>query len=161
MAKRFIFRFETLLRLRQQKEDLQKRVVAVRMRQIQQLQDRHALLIERIGQQSDAIREHMRLGPLDGDALRWSRDWLVRLRQGVLETDAEIATQRAILAQERAALVESRREAEVMSRLRERQKESYVALLEREEQRAADDLNTMRFARATLREGDEAFQNEE
>ncbi len=155
MAGRFNFRFETLLRLRQQKEDLQKRVVAVRMRQIQQLQDRHGLLTERIGQHGDSIREHLRQGQVDVDALRWARHWLVRLRQGVLETDAEIATHRAILAQERAALVESRKEAMVMSRLRERQKESYVAQLERDEQMETDDLNTMRFARMAMREGDE------
>jgi hypothetical protein len=43
----------------------------------------------------------------------------------------------------------------VMSRLKDRQKETYVAQLEREEQLETDDLNTMRFARIALREGDE------
>lgn len=155
MAGRFNFRFETLLRLRRQKEDLQKRVVALRLRQIQQLQERHALLSERIGQQGDALREQLLGGEIDVDALRWARHWLVRLRQGVLETDAEIATHRAILAQERAALVEARKEAKVMERWRERQKETYVAQLEREEQMQTDELNMMRFARMAMEKGDE------
>jgi flagellar export protein FliJ len=155
MAGRFQFRFETLLRLRQQKEDLQKRVVAARIQQIQQLQERHELLSARIAQQSEAIRGQLRDGTIDVDVLRSARHWLVRLRQGVLQTDAEIAAHRAILAQERLALVESRKEAEVMARLRLRQEAAFVAQLEREEQLETDDLNTMRFARAALREGDE------
>lgn len=155
MAGRFHFRFETLLRLRQQKEDMHKRIVALRLRQIQQLQERHDLLSERIGQQGDAIRGQLRQQEIDVDALRWARHWLVRLRQGILETDAEIATQRAILAQERAALVESRKEAKVLERWRERQKEAYVAQLEREEQMQTDELNTMRFARLAMEKGDE------
>jgi flagellar FliJ protein len=155
MAGRFHFRFETLLRLRQQKEDLQKRIVAARMRQIQQLQERHSLLTQRLGQQGDEIRAQLQQGRLEVDALRGARHWMVRLRQGLLETDAEIAAHRAILAQERAALVDSRKEAMVMSRLRDRQKEAFVAQLEREEQLETDDLNTMRFARIALREGDE------
>ena len=155
MAGRFRFRFETILRLRRQKEDLQKRVVAARIRQIQQLQERHALLTTRIAQEGEALRGHLREGMVDVDALRSARHWLVRLRQGVLQTDAEIAAHRAILAQERVALVESRKEAEVMARLRLRQETTFVAQLEREEQLETDDLNTMRFARWAQREGDE------
>ncbi|HKQ48350.1 MAG TPA: flagellar export protein FliJ [Phycisphaerae bacterium] len=155
MAGRFRFRFETILRLRRQKEDLQKRVVAARVRQIQQLQERHALLTTRIAQEGEALRGQLREGMVDVDALRSARHWLVRLRQGVLQTDAEIAAHRAILAQERVALVESRKEAEVMSRLRLRQEETFIAQLEREEQLETDDLNTMRFARWAQREGDE------
>lgn len=155
MAGRFHFRFETILRLRRQKEDLQKRVVAARIRQIQQLQERHELLTTRIAQQGEALRGQLREGTIDVDALRCARHWLVRLRQGVLQTDAEIAAHRAILAQERVALVESRKEAEVMSRLRLRQETTFVAQLERDEQLETDDLNTMRFARWAQREGDE------
>lgn len=155
MAGRFRFRFETILRLRRQKEDLQKRVVAARIRQIQQLQERHALLTTRIAQEGEALRGQLREGMVDVDALRSARHWLVRLRQGVLQTDAEIAAHRAILAQERVALVESRKEAEVMARLRLRQETTFVAQLEREEQLETDDLNTMRFARWAQREGDE------
>ena len=155
MAGRFHFRFETLLRLRRQKEDLQKRVVAARVRQIQQLQERHGLLTTRIAQQSESIRGQLREGTVDVDTLRSARHWLVRLRQGVLQTDAEIAAHRAILAQERVALVESRKEAEVMARLRLRQEATFVAQLEREEQLETDDLNTMRFARIARAEGDE------
>ena len=155
MAGRFRFRFETILRLRRQKEDLQKRVVAARVRQIQQLQERHALLTTRIAQEGEALRGQLREGMVDVDALRSARHWLVRLRQGVLQTDAEIAAHRAILAQERVALVESRKEAEVMARLRLRQETTFVAQLEREEQLETDDLNTMRFARWAQREGDE------
>ena len=155
MAGRFRFRFETILRLRRQKEDLQKRVVAARIRQIQQLQERHTLLTTRIAQEGEALRGQLREGMVDVDALRSARHWLVRLRQGVLQTDAEIAAHRAILAQERVALVESRKEAEVMARLRLRQETTFVAQLERDEQLETDDLNTMRFARWAQREGDE------
>lgn len=155
MAGRFAFRFETLLRLRKQREDERKRVVAARLRQIGELMERRNNLVTAIDGQTDSLRSALRGGTVDVDQVRWGRHWLTHLRRGVLDTDAELSGQRAMLAQERATLVEARKDTEVLARLRERRLEAWSAEAARREQIESDEMNTLRFAHASLTESED------
>lgn len=150
MATKFKFRFETLLKLRERREDQAKRAVALRLRQIMELEDRHHRLEDQISQQTDAVREVLVGGSLNVDDLKMARHWLVRLRQGVLQTDAEIAGQKAILAQERAALALARKDARILENLKDRQYSTFAAQLQRQEQLELDEMSVTRFAHAQL-----------
>lgn len=153
MSDRFTFRFETLLKLRARAEDEAKRAVGRRMREIIRLEDRRLLLERRIVEETREIRFSLTGGrALDVDHVRQGRHWLARLRQGVLTTDAEIATQRAVLAQERAALFEARKRARILETVRDRQYLTFAAQLRRREQREQDEMNVTRFAHAMMRE---------
>ncbi len=154
MAKRFTFRLETLLHVRRLREDERKRVVAARLRDIRTLQDRRRFLHEEVDRQTLSIRDSLRRQHADVDRLKLGRYWILRLRRGALETDAQIASQRAILAQERASLAEARKEAKVLSRLRERQQEAYMAGVNRREQLELDEMNVSRFAHAVIARGE-------
>ncbi|MBI5763867.1 MAG: flagellar FliJ family protein [Planctomycetes bacterium] len=155
MAGRFAFRFETLLRLRKQREDERKRVVAARLRRISELMERRNNLLSAIDGQTDSLRSALRGGAVDVDQVRWGRHWLTHLRRGVLDTDAELSGQRAMLAQERATLVEARKDTEVLARLRERRLEAWSAEAARREQIESDEMNTLRFAHASLTESED------
>lgn len=155
MAGRFAFRFETLLRLRKQREDERKRVVAARLRQIGDLMERRNNLLTAIDGQTDSLRSALRGGTVDVDQVRWGRHWLTHLRRGVLDTDAELSGQRAMLAQERATLVEARKDTEVLARLRERRLEAWNVEAARREQIESDEMNTLRFAHASLTESED------
>lgn len=155
MAGRFAFRFETLLRLRKQREDERKRVVAARLRQIGELMERRNNLLTAIDGQTDSLRSALRGGTVDVDQVRWGRHWLTHLRRGVLDTDAELSGQRAMLAQERATLVVARKDTEVLARLRERRLESWNVEAARREQIESDEMNTLRFAHASLTESED------
>ena len=155
MAGRFAFRFETLLRLRKQREDERKRVVAARLRQIGELMERRNNLLTAIDGQTDSLRSALRGGTVDVDQVRWGRHWLTHLRRGVLDTDAELFGQRAMLAQERATLVEARKDTEVLARLRERRLEAWNVEAARREQIESDEMNTLRFAHASLTESED------
>lgn len=155
MAGRFAFRFETLLRLRKQREDERKRVVAARLRQIGDLMERRNNLLTAIDGQTDSLRSALRGGTVDVDQVRWGRHWLTHLRRGVLDTDAELSGQRAMLAQERATLVVARKDTEVLARLRERRLEAWNVEAARREQIESDEMNTLRFAHASLTESED------
>jgi flagellar FliJ protein len=150
MAKRYRFRLEPLLRLRQQREDEQKRVVASRLRQIDALRRRQRVFEGEIDRQTDSMRRSLVDVRVDVDSLKLGRHWLVRLRRGVLEADAQIMTQRAILVQERVALAEARKDAKVLARLKERKRDAYLAEVNRREQAELDEMNVLRFAHAAM-----------
>lgn len=152
MAQRYKFRLETLLRLRQQREDEKKRVVASRLRKIRTLEQHKQVLETRIAQQTEVIRDLLVQERMDVDELKAGRHWMIRLRRGVLEADGALASNRAILAQERADLANARKETKVLERLKERQQEAFVAEIERQDRIEADDLNVTRFAHARLLE---------
>ena len=158
MAASFIFRFETLLRLRKQREDERKRLVAARLRQIADVRQRQDNLARAVEMQSDALRAALREERVDVDQLRWGRHWLTHLRRGVLEVAGELSANRAMLAQERSQLVEARKETQALARLKERQAQAYLSEAARRERIEADDLTTARFAFAMAAAEDESVE---
>ena len=112
--KRYVFRLETLLRLRQQREDEQKRVVASRLRKIKTIEQQKEVLQVRIAEQVDSMRALLTGGETDMDQVKAGRHWMVRLRRGVLEADGAITTNRTILAQERADLANARKGTKIL-----------------------------------------------
>jgi flagellar export protein FliJ len=148
----FSFRFETLLRLRKQREDERKRVVASRLRQIGEVRRRHDELLAALDEQTRTLRASLRDSSIDVDQLRWGRHWLSHLRRGILEADAEILAHRAMLAQERSLLIGARKEREVLARLKEQRRQAFLFESARREQMEADELVADRYARAILME---------
>ena len=146
MAALFVFRFETLLRLRKQREDEKKRLVATRLRLIGEVRRRQDELTRSLEEQTRTLRASLRDSSVDVDQLRWGRHWLSHLRRGVLEADGELATHRALLAHERGRLVEARKDKEVLAHLKELRREAYLAEASRREQREVDEINALRFA---------------
>src|SRR5207244_3993785 len=111
-------------------------------------------LTRAIGDQTRTLRASLRDSSLDVDQLRWGRHWLSHLRRGVLEAEAELGTHRAMLAQERDRLIESRKETQVLARLKERRREAYLAEAARAEQIETDEMNASRFARMSMIESE-------
>jgi flagellar export protein FliJ len=152
MAKRYAFRLETLLRLRQQREDEQKRVVASRLRKIKSIEQQKQVLQVRITEQVDSMRGLLTRGQMDIDQLKAGRHWMVRLRRGVLEADGAIVANRSMLAQERVHLANVRKDTKILERLKEKQREAFLAEIERQDRIESDDMNVTRFAHAVLSE---------
>ncbi len=153
MAKRYTFRFETLLRLRQQREDEEKRVVASRLREIHRLEQHQQSLLGRIEQQTDLTRSLLTCEEVEVEKLKMGRHWMVHLRRGVLEAEAELTKHKAMLAHERANLMAVARNRKILSRLKERRRDRYDAEQNRLEQLEQDEMNTLRFARLAIAKG--------
>jgi flagellar export protein FliJ len=147
MPSRYVFRFETLLRIRKQHEDQAKRVVAARLREIHTIEERQRALQSTLDEQSGAMRQGLQEGRMDVETVRLGRHWLLRLRRGALELQSQLLTQKALLAHERAELLRSRKDAEVLGKLRDRQYQVFQTGLNRAEQLELDDLNIARATR--------------
>lgn len=83
----------------------------------------------------------------------WHRNWIRSLRRELVRTEANAEDRRVQLEAAEQALVTARERVKVLERLKERAIEAHQERERREEQRAMDDLATLRFA---LRQRSEA-----
>lgn len=145
MAKRFTFRFDTMLKIRRQREDGQKRVVATRLRQIQQVKDRMSAIEQQIGDEMNAIRAGQERGTIDLQQVMRHRHWVGQLHRSRLESEARLRYHEAQLSQERAALAEAMKQRRILEKLKEQQWERHRQEEERRETRESDELTTVRY----------------
>jgi len=120
MAKKDRFRLETVLKLRRQRENEHQRIVAERLREIMRTQERIMKLSDQIDQEIDAMRGGRRGGKLDVTEIAKHRHWVTHLQRGVLETEAQVRSLQAKLAQERAELVAASRDKKALDTLKSR-----------------------------------------
>ena len=83
----------------------------------------------------------------------WHRNWIRSLRRELVRTEANAEDRRVQLETAEQALVTARERVKVLERLKERAIEAHQERERRDEQRAMDDLATLRFA---LRQRSEA-----
>lgn len=145
MARRFTFRFATMLKIRQQREDEQKRVVAERLRQIRQTRDHRAVLERQIQDEVNAIRDSQNHGAIDIQQVMRHRHWLSQLHKGVLEADARLRFLEARLAQERVVLAEAVKQRKILEKLKERQWRRHLHEESVREVKEGDELATVRY----------------
>jgi len=155
MAKRFTFRFETLLRVRRQREDEWKRVVAARLREIRSVREQMAALQKQIQDELQAIRTSQSPGTLDMQQVVRHRYWLGRLHKGVLDAQGRLHYLEAQLAQERACLAEAAKQRRILGKLKERLRERHLAEQNRIDTQQADDMASIRFVFESLTAGHE------
>jgi flagellar FliJ protein len=145
MAKRFTFRFATMLKIRRQREDEHKRVVAERLRQIAQTRDHQMVLERQIRDEVDAIRDSQARGSIDIQQVMRHRHWLGHLHKGVLEADARVRFLEARLAQERVVLAEAMKQRKILEKLEEQQWQRHLHEEEVREMKESDELATVRY----------------
>ena len=145
MAKRFTFRFATMLKIRRQREDEHKRVVAERLRQIAQTRDHRLVLQRQIHDEVEAIRDSQARGSIDIQQVMRHRHWLGHLHKGVLEADARVRFLEARLAQERVVLAEAMKQRKILEKLEERQWQRHLHEEDVREMKESDELATVRY----------------
>ena len=145
MARRFTFRFETMLKIRRQREDEHKRIVAGRLREIRRVRQELGTLDRQIHDELASIRRGQEPGTIDMVQVIRHRRWLGQLHKAVLEGQAHLGVLEAKLSQERVVLAEAAKQRRILDKLRERQYERFVKEQDRIETLAADDMTTVRF----------------
>jgi len=145
MAKRFKFRFDTMLKIRRQREDEKKRVVAARLREIGRAQDRIRSIESQTEQELQAMRNAQTSGRIDLHQAIRRRHWLGHLHKTKLETEAHRRVLEARLAQERVSLAEAAKERRILEKLKEHQWDRYRSEQERAEVKTTDEMTTIRY----------------
>jgi flagellar protein FliJ len=145
LARRFQFRFETMLKIRQQREDQHKRIVGERLAQIAEIREELSRLEQLTGQGIHSVRAIQQVGRIDLQQVMAQRGWVAHLHKATLEAQARIGALEARLAQERAALAEAAKQRRILEKLKERQEERHRLEEQRVDMQATDDLTTTRF----------------
>lgn len=145
MARKFVFRYDTLLRIRKQREDEQKRVVAERLREIAQVRERLNTLHHQIDEETRAIRTGQEVGTIDIQQVMRHRHWLGHLHRGLLDAVGRERFLEARLSQERSELTERMKQRRILEKLKERRLLHYQAEVDRRETRENDEMATIRF----------------
>lgn len=145
MAKRFVFRFETMLKIRRQNEERRQRVVAKRLQQIHEVRERMAAIDQQIHDEERAVMGVQRPGVIDLNQAMRHRHWLGHLHKSNLEAEGRLRYLEAELSQERAALAEAVKQRKILEMLKERQLKRYQQEEDRREANAADEMSTLRF----------------
>ncbi|UCD28306.1 MAG: hypothetical protein JSV03_14665 [Planctomycetota bacterium] len=145
MAELFTFRFETMLKIRKQREDQQKQIVSDRLRQIGQINEQITSLQRQIEQELETMRADQHPGTIDIQQAIRHRYWLCRLNKGVLESEARLRYHEAYLAQERAQLVEAAKQRRMLERLKESQFTKYQRQQVKRLTEKSDDMATVRY----------------
>ncbi len=143
MAKRFKFRLATVLKIRKQREDAAKRVVADRLREVGQVQGEIDSLQDQILRELGMFRESHATGRIDVTQIARHRHWLIHLDQGVMLARTRLGELQDQLSGDRAALAEARKQVRVLEKLEERQYERYMKDLNRAETRELDEIGNI------------------
>jgi flagellar FliJ protein len=147
MAKRFRFRLETVLKVRRQREDQQKRVVAAKVRRLTDLQSQARSVDEQIAQAVQAARGSRHPGALDMSQIARQRFWLGHLQRLLVETAGQIREVAEELHRERRVLIDLAKDRKALEKLKETQAQRYQAELDRAERIELDELATTRACR--------------
>ncbi len=139
MAKRFRFRLETLLRVRQTREREVRRRLAAKRAEIARLDGLDALAEEEIARTQAALVADQQ-GRIDPVILQRGRVWIGHLRRAMTLRAAQRATLQAQLQQLLADLRQARTQTRVLDKLRERRWAEFRRARERQEQADADEL---------------------
>jgi len=145
MAKRFRFRFETMLKARRQREDQHKRIVGRRLREIAATREELARIRRLESDGIESVRAVQQAGRIDPHQAVSYRAWVAHLHRSALDVQTRMAGLEARLAQERADLAEAAKQRRILEKLKERQWERHRLDEQRAETRASDDLNTVRY----------------
>ena len=140
MAKRFRFRLETVLKVRRQREDQQKRVVAGKAREVTSLGSRTRAIGMRIAQAVGAARGLRRTGPMDMSQIARQRFWISHLQRALIETRQQMQGTERELARERQVLADLARDRKTLEKLKDKQAERYQAEIDRAERLELDEL---------------------
>ncbi len=139
MVRRFRFRLETVLKLRQRARDQQRRVVAEALRVVAQIETRMTQLTHQLHETIDQSRNVQQAGTLDVRFLsgqEFHRHWLGRK---IMESQTELTQKRAEFEAERAKLADAWKKLRVIEKLREKQWQRHRTELTREERTLTDE----------------------
>jgi flagellar FliJ protein len=147
MARRFEFRLETLLRVRQLREREAKRKVAAQRAEIARLDRLDRQTADEISRQQAELLEGQRAGRVDPLTLQRGRAWIGHLRRTIALRQVQRTEMLAQLQQLQGVWRAARTQARIIEKLRERRWEQYVRDRARKEQAAADELAQQLHAR--------------
>lgn len=140
MARRFRFRLETLLKVRELREREVKRKVASKRAEIARLDRTNERAADEILLQQRKLLESQQRGRLDPETVRSARAWITVLRSSIVHRQAQKARWAEELEQLQAEYRQARKQTRMIQKLRERRYREHVKRLDKRDLADADEL---------------------
>ena len=145
--KKFAFRLQTLLKLRQQVEDQKQRVVAELVQQINQQQQEALELNAAMREQGEILKGQRAAGKIDVAWFGNYRSYVTHMQQAIQQRVQTVQEIQKKLMVARHALAEATKETKVLEKLKQRRRERYDHELQLAEAREQDEISTNMFLR--------------
>jgi len=152
MAKRFVFRLETLLRVRREAFEQTQRVVTRRLAMIRQEENAIAECQNAIDAQHARARGLQGKAHLDMASLRAARGFVIHMKRKIEQHRGNVARQQQELERERAVMIRASVACKAVEKLKERQRARFDDKVRRQEM-MADDETALQIYRRKRRGG--------
>jgi flagellar FliJ protein len=138
--KKFRYRLDPLLRLRQQQEDQKKRVVGSLLTEINQQQNQVLEMAAAMKQEGEKLKDQYARGKVDLEWIRYYRMFVTQTQQTIAKRMQEILAIQKKLAVARGELAEAAKQTKILEKLKEKKKNSYDAEVLRQENSMMDEI---------------------
>jgi flagellar FliJ protein len=145
MAKKFKFRPEVLLKLRQQRELLAKRRVAEIQQRVGQIQEAMTRLRNQLSEQDAMVRQGVLVGAVDVGYMSLYRRHVMTLHKAIIAQAQQLREVAGELQLRRAELTEALKQRKVLSKLKDKQQHKHRLVIEKDEARQIDEMSSARF----------------
>jgi len=157
MPRRFEFRLQTLLRVRELREREAKRKLGAKLAQLAQLDALDRQAGQEIARQHERLRTEQASAYLDAAAIARRRSWIAAVRRAMAERERLRAAYRGELHVLQDELRAARMQRRIIEKLRERRWNEHIQAEARGEQAAADELaQQLHVFRGSARVGESA-----
>jgi len=147
VAKRFKFRAETILQLRQQREHLRLRKLAEAQRRVSATQETLRRLRAEMDAQDAQVRDGVLTGAVDVQYMGLYRRYVMLLHARMIEDVRQLRTEAAQLQRCRADVIEAVKQRKVLAKLKEKLLARHRKEAERDQRKELDEIASVRFVR--------------
>lgn len=140
MAKRFVFRLETVRRVRELREGEAQRALAAHQAKIAQLEQQNAQAQHEIADHQRQLADQQSYTRVDPRELAAGRGYIAHLRTAILIREQQIAEMATELDRLRDVWRGARQQLEIINKLRERRIGAHTKLVQKAEQRDMDEV---------------------
>ena len=145
--KKFKFRLETLLKLREQDEDEKKRAVGQLVSEIHE-QQREALEMDaQLQQEGGLLKEKYLQGNVDLDWVSHYRGFVTSVQNAINKRIANVTKIQGKLNLARTELAQAARQKKVLEKLKEKKQKRYDAAVRQQELLVSDEMATQLYLR--------------
>lgn len=145
--KKFKFKLENILKLKQKKEDEEKERLARLFRKLEEEEEKLRNLQKEKTDSVTYIKSKKSSGSLDIDELKMYQLHLEKLEEKIENQKFYIEQTKKEVEKQRQILIEAAQERKTYEKLKEKQQEEFNKAFELEERKFIDEIATMRYTR--------------
>ena len=148
--KKFRFRLQPVLRLRQQQQDQKKRRVTDLIEQVNAEQNHALALAQGLQVEGETLKQQYLGGKVDLAWVAQYRRFVTATQQAINERIRRVGVIQGDLQRARLELTEAAKQTKILEKLREKQKKRHQEAFDRTEISQIDDIATRAYARKTM-----------